>query len=227
MSDIEPISAQIKRRLVDAGVKHFASDNIAGWIEADEMVALLKELTEKFEGVLQTLLIDTKNDPNSQGTAKRLAKMYLNELMAGRYTEEPPVTAFPNIDDDTRFTGLLVVQADVKSMCSHHHQIVDGRCWIGIIPSTHVIGLSKYQRLVTWLARRGTLQEELTRDIARSIMNHTKSGDVAVCIKSRHGCCENRGIMSKDSLTTTMSLNGQFFGGPLRQEFMCQIPQTI
>ena len=223
----QPISAVIKDRLMANGVKHFASDNISDYIDDKELPLLVDELAEQFGGVLATLLIDTDNDPNSKGTARRLAKMYINELMAGRYTKEPPVTAFPNIDDDTRFTGLLVVQADVKSMCSHHHQIVDGRCWIGIIPSTHVIGLSKYQRLVTWLARRGTLQEELTRDIARSIMNHTKSGDVAVCIKSRHGCCENRGIMSKDSLTTTMSLNGQFFGGPLRQEFMCQIPQTI
>jgi GTP cyclohydrolase I len=158
---------------------------------------------------LDTLLIDRAGDPNSQGTAKRLAKMYYNEIMAGRYDPAPDATSFPNEVDDG-YKGMLVVRSELRSMCSHHHQPVVGVAYIGIIAADRLIGLSKYTRIAQWCARRGTLQEELCNDIAREISAATGSRDVAVYVQAVHGCCENRGIMAKSSLTQTTVLRGAF-----------------
>jgi GTP cyclohydrolase I len=143
------------------------------------------------------------------GTARRLAKMYIEELMAGRYEESPSATSFPN-DSTEAYDGMLVVRSELKSMCSHHHQPVTGVAYIGIIAGPKLIGLSKYTRIAQWCARRGTLQEELCMDIAREIERATGSKDVAVYIQATHGCCENRGIMAHSSLTQTTVLKGAF-----------------
>ena len=159
--------------------------------------------------MLDRLLIDRENDPNSKGTARRLAKMYFNEIMAGRYETPPDATAFPN-DSPDRYEGMLVVRSELRSMCSHHHQPVAGVAYIGIIAAEKLIGLSKYTRIAQWCARRGTLQEELANDIAREIMKATDAKDVGVYIQATHGCCENRGIMAHSSLTQTTVLKGAF-----------------
>jgi GTP cyclohydrolase I len=203
------LSQVIRKRLTDAGKRYWAGDNISEYITEKEKDMLVDELTGKFEGVLQSLIIDTKNDPNSQGTARRLAKMYVYEIMAGRYEESPNATAFPN-DTDGKYEGMLVVRSELKSMCSHHHQPVTGTAYIGIIAGPKLIGLSKYTRIAQWCARRGTLQEELCMDIAREIEFATGSKDVAVYIQATHGCCENRGIMAHSSLTQTTVLHGAF-----------------
>ena len=203
------LSQVIRKRLQDADKRFWAGDNISEFITNKEKDLLVDELTEKFEGVLQSLIIDTKNDPNSQGTARRLAKMYVYEIMAGRYEESPNATAFPN-DTEGAYEGMLVVRSELKSMCSHHHQPVTGVAYIGIIAGPKLIGLSKYTRIAQWCARRGTLQEELCMDIAREIEFATGSKDVAVYIQATHGCCENRGIMAHSSLTQTTVLHGAF-----------------
>ena len=203
------LSQVIRKRLKDADKRFWAGDNISEFITNKEKDLLVDELTEKFEGVLQSLIIDTKNDPNSQGTARRLAKMYVYEIMAGRYEESPNATAFPN-DTEGKYEGMLVVRSELKSMCSHHHQPVTGVAYIGIIAGPKLIGLSKYTRIAQWCARRGTLQEELCMDIAREIEFATGSKDVAVYIQATHGCCENRGIMAHSSLTQTTVLHGAF-----------------
>jgi len=203
------LSQVIRKRLTDAGKRYWAGDNISEYITEKEKDMLVDELTSKFESVLQSLIIDTKNDPNSQGTARRLAKMYVYEIMAGRYEESPSATAFPN-DTDGAYEGMLVVRSELKSMCSHHHQPVTGVAYIGIIAGPKLIGLSKYTRIAQWCARRGTLQEELCMDIAREIETATGSKDVAVYIQATHGCCENRGIMAHSSLTQTTVLHGAF-----------------
>lgn len=218
-----PISKVITERLINANARYHASDNISAFINNEEREQLIDEATDKFEQVLDTLIIDRHNDPNSQDTGRRLAKMYINELMTGRYDPEPKATAFPNDNPDTRYAGLLVVRVDIKSMCSHHHQIVDGVAWIGILPGTRVIGLSKYARIAQWCARRGTLQEELTREIAKRIQAATGTEDVAVYMKLNHGCCEHRGIMSKNSSTHTTILHGQFYNPSVKEEFYNQI----
>jgi len=214
-------SEVIKARLKNAGKRFFASDNISQFIYPDEKPRLIEELTEKFESVLNSLIIDTENDPNSQDTARRLAKMYVNEIMAGRYDPSPKVTSFPN---DGKYDQLIIVRSDIRSMCSHHHQPVSGICYIACLPGKNVIGLSKYTRIAQHLAQRGHLQEELTEMIAEEIVNLTESDAVGVYIRARHGCCENRGIRSSNSSTQTTVLKGRLKTDPaMRNEFMHNI----
>jgi GTP cyclohydrolase IA len=199
----------IRFRMKSDNKRFWAGDNISDYVDEKTKEQLINEATEAFEHVLDTLLIDRENDPNSQGTARRLAKMYFNEIMSGRYEASPNATAFPN-DTDGKYDGMLVVRSELKSMCSHHHQPVTGVAYIGIIAGPKLIGLSKYTRIAQWCARRGTLQEELCMDIAREIEFATGSTDVAVYIQATHGCCENRGIMAHSSLTQTTVLRGNF-----------------
>ncbi len=189
--------------------RFWAGDNISEYVDEQAKAQLIDEARAAFELVLDTLLIDRHNDPNSHGTALRLAKMYFNEIMAGRYDPEPSATAFPN-DTADRYEGMLVVRSELRSMCSHHHQPVTGVAYIGILAAEKLIGLSKYTRIAQWCARRGTLQEELCNDIAREISKATNSENVAVYIQATHGCCENRGIMAHSSLTQTTVLKGAF-----------------
>jgi len=203
------LSQVIRKRIQKEGGRFWAGDNISQWITDKEKDMLVDELTGKFEGVLDSLIIDRQTDPNSMGTARRLAKMYVHEIMSGRYDESPNATAFPN-DTEGKYEGMLVVRSELKSMCSHHHQPVSGVAYIGIIAGPKLIGLSKYSRIAQWCARRGTLQEELCMDIAREIMAATNSKDVAVYIEAEHGCCTNRGIMAHSSLTQTTVLEGAF-----------------
>jgi len=203
------VSETIRNRIKSDGGRYWAGDNISQYIYFDEYDRLIEETTEAFEHVLDALVIDRETDPNSKGTAKRLAKMYFNEVMSGRYNPAPDATSFPN-DGNDAYTGMLVVRSELKSMCSHHHQPVTGVAYIGIIAATKLIGLSKYTRIAQWCARRGTLQEELCNDIAREIQKATGSENVAVYIQATHGCCENRGIMAHSSLTQTTVLKGAF-----------------
>jgi GTP cyclohydrolase I len=217
------VSEKIKQRLIAAGVNYHADDNISAYIEKDELSLLEQELTESFRSVLNSLVIDTDNDPNSKNTAHRLAKMYLTEIMSGRYESRPDATAFPNVGGNA-YTGMLVVRSELKSICSHHHQPVSGVAYIGIIPNGKVIGLSKYTRIAQWCARRGTLQESLCNDIAHEIEMATGSRNIGVYIQATHGCCENRGIMAHSSLTQTTVLKGAFKDDAgTKKEFMDNI----
>ncbi len=217
------VSETIRNNLKNNNKRFWAGDNISEYITEENKEALIDEATRAFEGVLDTLLIDRENDPNSKGTARRLAKMYYNEIMAGRYDPAPDATAFPN-DSEDRYEGMLVVRSELRSMCSHHHQPVSGVAYIGIIAAQKLIGLSKYTRIAQWCSRRGTLQEELANDIAREIMKATGSENVAVYIQATHGCCENRGIMAHSSLTQTTVLKGAFKDdGNTKKEFFDNI----
>jgi GTP cyclohydrolase I len=203
--------------------RFWAGDNVSDYVTEEMKHKLIDEATEAFELVLDRLLIDRETDPNSQGTARRLAKMYFNEIMSGRYEPAPDATAFPN-DSADRYEGMLVVRSELRSMCSHHHQPVAGVAYIGIIAAEKLIGLSKYTRIAQWCARRGTLQEELCNDIAREISKATNSQNVAVYIQATHGCCENRGIMAHSSLTQTTVLTGAFKNDPnTKKEFFDNI----
>lgn len=214
-----PLYKNILAKMKRDGKRYWAGDNISAYVSEKDKEQLINEAAAAFEDVLDTLLIDRATDPNSQGTARRLAKMYYNELMAGRYDPTPNATAFPN-DTDGKYEGMLVVRSELKSVCSHHHQPVSGVAYIGIIAGPKLIGLSKYTRIAQWCARRGTLQEELCMDIAREIEFATGSRDVAVYIQATHGCCENRGIMAHSSLTQTTVLKGAFKDDPAtKKEF--------
>ena len=209
MDTSKNLSQVIRERMKRDEKRFWAGDNISDYVDENVLPELIDEATEAFEKVLDTLLIDRETDPNSKGTARRLAKMYYNEIMAGRYEPAPDATAFPN-DSADRYEGMLVVRSELRSMCSHHHQPVSGVAYIGIIAAEKLIGLSKYTRIAQWCARRGTLQEELANDIAREIMKATGAKDVGVYVQAVHGCCENRGIMAHSSLTQTTVLKGAF-----------------
>ena len=222
---------ELKALLQEQNIRHWAGDNISQVLQHGDKEQLIEEATVAFESVLDTLLIDRENDPNSKGTARRLAKMYFNELMVGRYDPMPTATAFPN-DSADRYEGMLVVRSELRSVCSHHHQPVAGTAYIGIIAAEKLIGLSKYTRIAQWCARRGTLQEELANDITKEIQKATNAEHLGVYIQATHGCCENRGIMANSSLTQTTVLKGAFKDDPgtkkeffdnikLQQEFSC------
>ena len=215
----------IRFKMKRDGKRFWAGDNISEYLDDNGIYKnkLIAEATEAFETVLDRLLIDRENDPNSQGTARRLAKMYFNEIMAGRYEPAPDATSFPN-DGEEAYKGMLVVRSELRSMCSHHHQPVNGVAYIGIIPNGKVIGLSKYTRIAQWCARRGTLQEQLCNQIAEAIQEATNAKDLGVYIQATHGCCENRGIMAHSSLTQTTVLKGAFNSDPAtKKEFMDNI----
>jgi GTP cyclohydrolase I len=217
------LAGAIRMRMRRENKRFWAGDNISDYLHDSDKEHLINEATEAFEKVLDTLLIDRETDPNSKGTARRLAKMYFNEIMEGRYVPAPDATAFPN-DSEDRYEGMLVVRSELRSMCSHHHQPVTGVAYIGIIAAQKLIGLSKYTRIAQWCARRGTLQEELCNDIAREIQKATGATDLGVYIQATHGCCENRGIMAHSSLTQTTVLKGAFKeDGNTKKEFFDNI----
>jgi GTP cyclohydrolase I len=217
------LGGYLRARMKRDGRRFWAGDNISDYMSDAIKEKLIDEATVAFEGVLDALLIDRETDPNSKGTARRLAKMYYNEIMEGRYDPAPDCTAFPN-DSTDRYEGMLVVRSELRSMCSHHHQPVAGVAYIGIIAAEKLIGLSKYTRIAQWCARRGTLQEELANDIAREIQKATGARDVGVYIQATHGCCENRGIMAHSSLTQTTVLKGAFKTDPgVKKEFFDNI----
>lgn len=216
-------SEKIINKIKSEGGKFWAGDNISAYLEEGDKEALIEELTPKFEEVLKGLVIDIENDPNSNQTGRRLAKMYINELMSGRYDPIPNATAFPN-EVEEGYKGMLVVRSEITSMCSHHHQTVKGVAYIGVIAGDKLIGLSKYTRIAQWCASRGTLQEELCNDIAREIKKATGSENVGVYIQATHGCVENRGVQAHSSLTQTTVLEGAFANDPAtKKEFMDNI----
>ena len=222
---------EIKKRLEEAGLRYWANDNISEVLQEGDKEKLIEEAIPAFENVLQHLLIDTKTDPNSIDTARRMAKMYINEIMSGRYDAMPNPSAFPNYIEGGS-EGMLVVRSELTSLCSHHHQTVKGVAYIGIIAGPKLLGLSKYTRIAQWCARRGTLQEELNVMIANAIQKETGSDHVGVYVQATHGCCENRGIQAHSSLTQTTVLRGAFKDDPgtkkefidnvkLQQQFAC------
>ena len=216
MSKVE----EIKTKLEQAGIRYWANDNISSVLEEGDKQAIIEEAIPAFENVLQKLLIDTKTDPNSQDTARRMAKMYINEIMSGRYDEMPNPSAFPNYIENG-YEGMLVVRSELTSLCSHHHQTVKGVAYIGILAGPKLLGLSKYTRIAQWCAMRGTLQEELNVMIADAIQEQTGSNDVGVYVQATHGCCENRGIRAHSSLTQTTVLRGAFKEDPgTKKEFI-------
>ena len=211
---------ELRQKLEEAGIRYWANDNISAVMQKGDKEALIEEAVPAFENVLQKLLIDTKTDPNSMDTARRMAKMYINEIMSGRYDPMPNPSAFPNYIEGG-YEGMLVVRSELTSLCSHHHQTVKGVAYIGIIAGPKLLGLSKYSRIAQWVARRGTLQEDLNVMIANKIQEITGSEHVGVYVQATHGCCENRGIKAHSSLTQTTVLRGAFKNEPdVRKEFI-------
>src|SRR5690349_3856068 len=154
-----PVSAKIRARVEKANKRYFANDNISAFIEPGDLEALLDEVAGKMQGVLESLVIDVDHDHNTQDTARRVAKMYLNEVFRGRYVAQPAVTEFPNAEYLNEL--MIIGPITVRSACSHHLCPIMGRLWIGLLPNEHsnLIGLSKYSRLAEWIMSRPQIQE--------------------------------------------------------------------
>ena len=149
-----PVSVKIRERIQASRKRFNANDNIAQFIEPGELELLLDEVEEKMKGVLSSLVIDTDNDHNTDNTARRVAKMYVQEVFKGRYVAAPTITEFPNAEHLNEL--MIVGPITVRSACSHHFCPVIGQIWIGVMPNEHtnVIGLSKYARLAEWIMGR-------------------------------------------------------------------------
>jgi GTP cyclohydrolase IA len=216
-----PISVKIRERLKLAQRRFHANDNIAEFIEPGELEALLDEVQEKMKGVLSSLVIDTDSDHNTQDTARRVAKMYLNEIFKGRYHAAPSVTEFPNVE---RLNELMIVgPITVRSACSHHLCPIIGRVWIGIMPNEHsnLIGLSKYARLIDWIMSRPQIQEEAVTQVADVLQSRMSPDGLAVVMEADHFCMHWRGVKDMDSKMINSVMRGSFLKNPdLRREFL-------
>ena len=221
-----PVSVKIRERLAHAKKRFNANDNIARFIEPGELAALLDEVEGKMQGVLDSLVIDTAGDHNTQNTARRVAKMYLNEVFNGRYVEAPTITEFPNAEHLNEL--MIVGPITVRSACSHHFCPVIGKIWIGVMPNEHtnVIGLSKYARLAEWVMGRPQIQEEAVVQLADLIMDKTQPDGLAIVMEASHYCMGWRGVKDLDSKMINSVMRGVFLkDANLRREFLALIPQ--
>jgi GTP cyclohydrolase IA len=216
-----PVADRIRERIQSARARFHANDNIASYIEDGELEQLRLEVAAKVEEVLRALVIDTEGDHNSHDTARRVAKMYLTEVFAGRYRAQPPVTEFPNVK---RLNELMIVgPVTVRSACSHHLCPIIGRIWIGVMPNEHsaLIGLSKYARLVEWVMTRPQIQEEAMMQLAELLQEKMQPDGLAIVMKADHYCMQWRGVKDMDSKMTNSVMRGSFLrNSDLRKEFL-------
>jgi GTP cyclohydrolase I len=220
-----PVSVKIRERLQAARKRFHANDNIADFIEPGELELLLDEVESKMKGVLSSMVIDTENDHNTDNTARRVAKMYVNEVFRGRFVKAPTITEFPNAEHLNEL--MIVGPITVRSACSHHFCPVIGKIWIGVMPNEHtnVIGLSKYARLAEWVMGRPQIQEEAVVHLADLIQVKTQPDGLAIVMEASHYCMAWRGVKDMDSKMINSVMRGSFLKDPnLRREFLSLIP---
>lgn len=221
-----PVSQKIRERLKAARQRFNANDNIAEFMNPGELEALLDEVEVKMRGVLDSLVIDLDNDHNTGNTARRVAKMYVNEVFRGRYVPAPSLTEFPNAE---RLNELMIVgPITVRSACSHHFCPIMGKLWIGVMPNEHtnVIGLSKYARLAEWVMGRPQIQEEAVVQLADLIQEKTQPDGLALVMEAEHFCMQWRGVKETDSKMINSVMRGVFLKDPnLRREFLSLLPR--
>ncbi|MBQ0961027.1 GTP cyclohydrolase I [Ideonella sp. 4Y11] len=216
-----PASERIRYRVVGADRRYHANDNIAEFIREGELRELRAEVQAKMADVLKALVIDTESDHNTQETAKRVAKMFIEEVFRGRYQPMPDVTEFPNI---SRLNELMIVgPITVRSACSHHMCPILGKVWIGVLPNEHsnLIGLSKYARIADWIMTRPQIQEEAVIMLADALQERVKPDGLAIVMEADHFCMQWRGVKDNDSAMTNSVMRGAFLKNPdLRREFL-------
>ena len=216
-----PLSVIIRRRIEAQKMRFHANDNIAQFIKPGELEGLVDEVAQKMQGVLESLVIDTKSDHNTQDTCRRVAKMYVQEVFNGRYVEQPSMTKFPNV---SHLNELMIIgPITVRSACSHHLCPIMGRIWIGVLPSKEsaLIGLSKYSRLTEWVMCRPQIQEEAVVELADMFEKKMKPTGVAIVMDADHFCMQWRGVKDRDSKMVNSVMRGAFLKDPnLRREFL-------
>ena len=211
-------SDELRKRMTTIKHKHFANDTIYTYLDPGDVKHIEDEVAEAFQDVLKALVINTKDDHNSYETARRVAKMFVHEIFRGRYYPPPNVTAFPNAKqyDQIYMSGPM----SINSTCAHHFQPITGQAYVGIFPGEKVIGLSKFNRMVDWIASRPQIQEEMTEQIADMIEEETEAKGVAVVIKAEHFCMTARGVKEHESEMLTSVVRGCFRYEPqIKSEF--------
>ena len=197
----------ISTQLADKFKKHKMIDI---HLSEQEKLTIIQDAAKAFGKFLDALGVDWKNDPNSSDTPNRVAKDYVNDLWAGRFNPMPAITAFPADDyDGIVFEGNI----PLTSMCSHHHQAIQGRVHIAYIPGPggKVIGLSKLNRVVEHFGRRGAIQEQLTVAIHNAVNTVCEDNiGVAVMIEATHNCVSCRGTKHAGASMKTSKLSGSF-----------------
>lgn len=201
-------SARIRQRLRNAGQRHHANDNIACYIKPGELDELRGEVEQRVRDLLTALVIDVDNDHNTQGTANRIARMYVDELFQGRYRPAPALTSFPNVSALDEL--MLVGPIRVRSTCSHHICPIIGDIWIGLVPSasSELIGLSKYARLANWVLQRPQIQEEAMICLANELEKRINPAGLAVVMRAHHYCMHWRGIKDENALMSSCVMRG-------------------
>jgi GTP cyclohydrolase I len=222
-----PVSSRIRARIQAARQRFHANDNIADFLRPGELEELLAEVEGKMKGVLESLVIDTESDHNTQETARRVAKMYLTEVFRGRYVPVPPVTEFPNAEHLNEL--MIVGPITVRSACSHHLCPIIGKLWIGVMPNEHsnLIGLSKYARLAEWIMGRPQIQEEAIAQMADLLMRKMSPDGLAVVMAADHFCMHWRGVKDDQTKMVNSVMRGSFLKDPtLRREFLSLLKLT-
>jgi len=218
------VSKRIRARLKAKQQRFHANDNISAFIEPGELEELTKEVCEKMTGVLESLVIDIDHDHNSRDTARRVAKMYVNEVFRGRYVPLPKVTEFPNAEHLNEL--MIMGPITVRSACSHHLCPIMGRLWIGVMPNkdSDLIGLSKYSRISEWIMSRPQIQEEAIIQLADLLVGMVSPDGLAVVMEADHFCMHWRGVKDNASKMTNSVMRGVFLeNGALRREFLSLI----
>ena len=205
-------SDELRKRMTTIRHKHFANDTIFAYMDPGDIDRIEDEVTEAFQGVLKALVINTTDDHNSQETARRVAKMFVHEIFRGRYYPPPEVTSFPNAKeyDQIYVSGPM----SINSTCAHHFQPITGQAYVGVFPGKRVVGLSKFNRIVDWIASRPQIQEEMTEQIADMVEKETSALGVAVIIKAEHFCMTARGVKEHESEMMTSVVRGIFRDEP-------------
>jgi GTP cyclohydrolase I len=216
-----PASQRIRYRLVGADCRYHANDNIADHVRDGELDELKAEVEAQVQGLLDALVIDTESDHNTQHTARRVARMFIDEVFVGRYVPMPKVTEFPNF---SRLNELMIVgPISVRSACSHHLVPILGRVWIGVLPNEHsnLIGLSKYSRICDWIMSRPQIQEEAVTMLAEELQERVKPDGLAIVMEADHFCMHWRGVKDDESMMTNSVMRGAFLkDANLRREFL-------
>lgn len=216
-----PASDRIRARIKASGKRFHANDNISEFIRDGEVAEIQGEVEAKLRDVLRSMVIDTDADHNTHDTAKRVAKMYLQEIFRGRYVPQPPVTEFPNVEHLNEL--MIVGPITIRSACSHHLCPIMGRVWIGVMPNQHsnLIGLSKYARLAEWVMSRPQIQEEAVTMLANLLQDKIQPDGLALVMEADHFCMHWRGVKDVDAKMINSVMRGSFLKDPnLRREFL-------
>lgn len=214
---MQKISQKIIDRIKREKGQFKSSDNVSKYLEEDDLGAIEQEVKIHFEELLRSLIIDVDNDIHTKETAKRMAHLFIHEILRGRYQNPPKVTTFEN---QTQYQNMLILAPiKIHSLCSHHFVPVIGQAYVGIIPGDKIWGISKFSRLINWFMARPHVQEDATKNLALLIEEKLKPKGLIIHMIATHFCMTWRGVREHETEMITMAVHGEFEKEELRREF--------